>query len=53
MSNSDFEKTIENVRKHKLVTTENKKKQKNHKKTFFSKHSLAVEMKKRNTNFIE
>ena len=54
MNNEDFEKTMENVRKHrdiKLVTTERKSnylvsEPNFYARTFFREHLLAIEMKK-------
>ena len=55
MNNEDFEKTMENVRKHrdiKLVTTERKSnylvsEPNFYARTFFREHLLAIEMKKK------
>ena len=61
MNNEDFEKTMENVRKHrdiKLVTTERKSnylvsEPNFYARTFFREHLLAIEMKKKNRDIYE
>ena len=60
MNNEDFEKTMENVRKHrdiKLVTTERKSnylvsEPNFYARTFFREHLLAIEMKKKTEIFM-